>query len=133
MKEIEPTHRMKDRRREWDSNFTKKEKPINRIAVDFDNTICNTHFNEQTGVYELGSVYEPVAQVMTDQFWKGKEVVIYTARPKKEWHLIKNYLNENGIPYNRIKKKLLAEVYIDDRNLRPDEAFIWNRNERKTK
>jgi hydroxymethylpyrimidine pyrophosphatase-like HAD family hydrolase len=108
-----------------------KERPLNKIYVDLDGTLSKTHFNEETGHYDLGEVYEPVAEAITNQHFKGREIYIFTARPKKEREEIKQWLQENAIPYKKItNKKKPAIMYVDDKAVRPDEFYIFDKTEK---
>jgi hypothetical protein len=104
------------------------EKPLNRGYFDFDNTICRASFNEQTGHYDMGEPIEMIAQAITDEYFNGREIYIFTARPKKEWGEVRNWLDKEGIPYKKVTNvKKPALYYVDDRNFRPDEFVIWSK------
>jgi uncharacterized HAD superfamily protein len=106
-----------------------KEKPLpNRYCVDLDGTLSNTTFNEKTGHYDLGTPKEDVADAMGG-LALNNEIVIFTARPKKEWTEVQEWLDANGIPFDRIRKKPKARAYIDDRAMRPDELVLWHKRE----
>jgi hypothetical protein len=109
-----------------------KEQPLpNRFLVDFDQTLCNSHFNPKTGKYDTGGPIEAVVSAVVDQYFKGNEIIIFTSRPKKEWPVLREWLDREGVPYSGIKKKPLAKAYIDDKAMRPDEFIIFNMVEDK--
>ena len=54
------------------------------------------------------------------------EIIIFSARPKKEYPLMRRYLIKHKIAYDKIIKKPSAKLYVDDRSMRPDEFIaIW--------
>ena len=108
-----------------------KEKPLNKIFIDFDQTLCNTHFNPTTGEYQMGEVNSAVADAVNEQSLDfHRKVVVFTARPKREWKAIREWLDREGIGYHKVtNRKKPALYYVDDHAMRPDELIIWNRVE----
>jgi hypothetical protein len=107
-----------------------KETAINKIGIDFDNTLVKTTFNSETGKYDMGTPIEAVCDAVNQQALDfHKQIVIWTARPKKEWPEVRKWLDEQGVVYHKIKKKVLTQFIVDDRAMRPEEFVIWNRQE----
>ena len=89
--------------------------------MDFDNTLSRTTFNPKTGKYDMGEAIANVAQFVTDEYFNGAEIIIFSARPKREHPQMEEWLDREGIPFNKIKKKPQAKLYIDDMAKRPEE------------
>ena len=87
-------------------------------AIDFDDTITQTHFSD--GRWLMGELVPDMKEAI-NAVAKENEIIIFTARPKKEWKEVTRYLAENGVIFDRIAEKPLAIYYIDDRALRPNE------------
>lgn len=108
------------------------ETPLNAIFVDLDQTLSNTKLNEQTGHYDLGEAFDDVAEAVSDQFFKGREIVIFTARPEEEWDEVRDWLDHQAVPYHRVSNvKEPALFYVDDHAMRPDEFVTFNTNDTK--
>jgi hypothetical protein len=121
-------------------SFPSKKKPLiknvfteqeiegpKRLLIDFDVPIhkySKGYFNSQ--IYDIPT--EGAKEAL--QFLKneGFEIVIHTTRLSQEEHpegykvneqAIRSWLDEQGIPFDRItSEKLLALAYIDDRGVR---------------
>ena len=95
------------------------------VAVDFDGTI--TEEGPWLGQGEFYPIRPGVIEQLTALQAKGWRVVIWTTRGD-DIGLVKAYLDREGIPYDYInenppdvpvnlsEKKIIADVYIDDRN-----------------
>lgn len=98
----------------------KKETPITAFAIDFDNTISDTHFNTETGGYDMGDVLPDMKETI-NHLAKDHQIIIHTARPKEQWHSVTRYLAEHGVVFDRIAEKPLAIAYVDDKAMLPHE------------
>lgn len=102
------------------------------IAIDFDGVISNYKGFKGKGVFE-----EPVpGSIMAIQCLSlsGHTIIINTTR--SETWLVEEYLEKHKIPFNYINfcpenqrrhlspTKVLADVYIDDRNVRFDGNWV---------
>lgn len=104
------------------------------IAVDFDQTLCNSNYPE------CGPMMNGAKESMIALRKMGFLLLIYSCRTCS-WHpsifdngspgfvmgrdhviAMKNWLDENGIPYDEIddgsKGKPMAAAYIDDKGIR---------------
>ena len=98
-----------------------KESKLNSYYIDFDLTICNSHFNEETGHYDMG---EPMPYMIDAVNRCDKEIVIFTARPEEEWGEVKDWLDAHEVKHSGITNvKKPALRYVDDRAMSP-EVFI---------
>ncbi len=98
--------------REWDA--------YGRIVVayDFDNTVYDYH--------KEGHDYSEVIELIHQLHEAGAYLMVYTARPQTELYKVRNYLDENRIPYDSVNKmpdflpftenkKLYYNILLDDR------------------
>jgi len=87
------------------------------IAVDFDNTLFDYH--------KEGHSYDIVINLLQRLKKIGMEIVIWTGSAKSRYDFIKEYLNENDIPFDRINEnpvffksdssKIFYSILLDDR------------------
>lgn len=99
------------------------------IAVDFDGTLCSHAFPE---IGEHNRIHRRIAKFLTFEKEKGAKLILYTCREdlperkylseavewcKKVYGLEFDYINEN--PQNPFGngRKVMADLYIDDRSL----------------
>lgn len=96
------------------------------IAVDFD--CCIAHYKKWKGIDVFGPPIEGAKDALIDLKSQGHRIIIYTCRiPSLK---LQNYLKTNGIPFDAINenpwtwladpdptipRKILADVYIDDK------------------
>jgi hypothetical protein len=108
------------------------------IAIDFDDTIVDTDFPNIIGL-------KPHArEVMWKIIEHGGQIMVWTARG--DLNPVRDFLDFSMVPYGGINedfeevlleypkfsRKILADVYIDDRNLDTKESGIdWLEIERK--
>lgn len=94
---------------------------VKRIAVDFDNTLT-----EDNVAYWEGERPEPdeaVVEAVRELYHSGHTVIIWTARPWSEAGQIAAHCTEWGVKYHGIRcAKGSADVYVDDKAIRPQEA-----------
>lgn len=111
---IDPfTHKEMVKKR-WKNELEKYGKLI--IAFDFDYTVHN--YREEDNF-----AYDVVMQLLRD--WRPyAHFVVFTASPEERYPYIKNYLEENNIPYDKINedilernytRKIYYNVFLDDR------------------
>ncbi|WP_260459672.1 hypothetical protein [Bacillus cereus] len=88
------------------------------VAYDFDNTVYDYHKEGQT--------YDSVIQLLHECKENGAYLMVYTARKDNELAFVKEYLEQNSIPYDSINetpdfitckggKKLYYNILLDDR------------------
>lgn len=95
---------------------------VDRLAVDFDNTLTLdgvAYWDD-----ERPDPDEPALEAVREHYRAGGTVMIWTARPWSEAGRIASHLAEWGVPYHGIRcEKGSADVYVDDKALRPSDAF----------
>lgn len=108
-----------------------RKKQYNYIAVDFDGTLC---------VHQFPEIGEPIPEMIAfirQKHAEGTKIILYTCRDDSEE---RSYLQEaidwcflNDIPIDAAnenpwvpfgKKKLYADIYIDDRAVSPWEVML---------
>ena len=87
------------------------------IAVDFDNTLFDYH--------KEGNSYDIVINLLRRLKKIGMEIIIWTGSAKSRYDFIREYLNENNIPFDRINEnpvffksdspKIFYSILLDDR------------------
>lgn len=83
------------------------------IAVDFDKTIAYSAPPDFVPTDIMNDAKRKLEELRAHK-WK---IVVHTARPWAEYETIESWLDYFEIPYDRIQcGKLLAKMYIDDRN-----------------
>ena len=89
-----------------------------RLLVDFDNTLT-----EDNVAYWEGERPEPddtVVEAVTEQYHRGKTVIVWTARPWSEAARIAAHLTEWGVPYHGLRcEKGSGDLYVDDKAVQP--------------
>ncbi len=94
------------------------------IAVDFDGTIVDHEYPE------IGKPKLFVFETLKALQEKGHQLILWTYRAGKELDEAVDYCRKNGIEFyavnknypeeiydNTISRKIIADIYIDDRNL----------------
>jgi hydroxymethylpyrimidine pyrophosphatase-like HAD family hydrolase len=94
------------------------------IAVDFDGTIVNHEYPE------IGKPKLFVFETLKALQEKGHQLILWTYRAGKELDEAVEYCRRNGVEFyavnknypeevydNTISRKILADIYIDDRNI----------------
>jgi hypothetical protein len=83
-------------------------------CVDFDGVIAEYSGFQGIGVFgkPIGGTVEALQQLHND----GWHIIVFTSRVEQD--RIASYLRNNGIPYDEIAWKPMADVYIDDRAIR---------------
>lgn len=88
------------------------------IAVDFDNTLAECHFDLETGINHIGDAIPGALAKCQELADHGYKIIIHTSRPWWDYEAIEEWLNGHGFPYSRIVcGKLMARAYVDDRNI----------------
>lgn len=94
------------------------------VAIDFDQTIVDGESHDINNMKLIHGVKEAVEKF----FDKGIRIIIWTCRDDLDE--VANWLDENMIPYDYINnnptqptdsRKVMADVYIDDRTINPKE------------
>lgn len=98
----------------------KEVKPIpNKYLVDFDGTICQTDWDGK--IFAMGKPI-PGMREAVNKVGEKSEIVIFTARPKKEFKLVRRWLVDNGVHFDKVSnKKVPARGYVDDRAIYPQD------------
>lgn len=95
------------------------------LAIDFDGTIAHASYPE------LGDPKPNAVEVIRKLKEEGCYIIIWTCREGQHLHWIAAYCDLHGIPYDSINeqhpdifnfyknntRKVLADIYLDDRNL----------------
>lgn len=98
------------------------------IAIDFDNTIVNTVYNEETRLTEIRGLKDGAKEYINKLHNDGHYIIIWTCRENENQCIAEKFLIDNGIYYDRINanhtewfynkkhdsRKVFADVYIDD-------------------
>ena len=104
-----------------------KEETLHDYFIDLDGTLSDTHFNPDTGHYDLG---EPLPRMVdaVNNCAKEHNIVVFSARPVTEYDEVSRWLQEHGITHSEITNiKRPALKYIDDKGQDPQTfASIWN-------
>lgn len=92
------------------------------VAVDFDQTITkDISYDPYPDIGEEIPDLEMIRWI-NDQA-QYNEIIVYTARGEELREATQNWLDHNGVNYDKIvMDKLDADMYIDDKAVRPDEA-----------
>lgn len=100
------------------------------VAVDIDGVIA-TGTVEDVYSSAAGWAYERCSPLMKGidlvrgLYSSGIKIVLYTARWEKDREKTEVWLRQHGVPYHELRMdKPSAELYIDDRAFRYDEALI---------
>jgi hypothetical protein len=117
------------------------EKPVRRIALDFDGTVCDHDF-PRIGAPKAG-VKDAIERLKALGFYiliwscrtSGWDYSIFGGDPAQHTlerpHVkaMAEWLKDNGIPYDEIddgsRGKPLAEIYVDDKAWRFDHTTNW--------
>ena len=105
------------------------------VAIDFDGTITKENLYPK-----IGEIREDVKRVI-NKIAKNNIVCIWTCREGKELNDAFNFLNQKEImfhylnysPYDRLNKdmrKIIADYYIDDRNIFCNGNVNWKEIEK---
>lgn len=104
-------------------------KKLKTVAIDFDGTIVEHRFPK------VGDLKMNVVKKIKAWYEKGHTIIIWTCRTDKYADEAKAFLDKNNIPYHffnenpssRIKsRKVLADIYLDDRALNVDDINSFN-------
>jgi uncharacterized HAD superfamily protein len=86
------------------------------IMIDMDGVICT---EERMLERPLAKPLEGAREALERLRAAGHTIVIYTARTWAEYRVTKNWLDENGFPYDGLLMgKPVADIWIDDRAVR---------------
>ena len=98
------------------------------IAVDFDGTIT-----ERNIFPDIGKIRKHAAEAIRNLQNAGHKVVLWTCREGKHLDEARVFLRLNGIeldgfnysPYQLQSRKIVADVYIDDKNVFMVDDVDW--------
>jgi len=91
------------------------------IGVDFDNTLTDGNVRYWQG--ERAEPDDDVVDAIRDLYHNGAHIVVWTARPWSEAHMVASHLTAWELPYHGIRcEKGSADAYVDDKAVRPGEA-----------
>lgn len=86
-------------------------------AIDFDGTIATSTWSIDNPNAKPGPPLEGVRFKLWEIWDSGNKIAVHTARSYADFNIIEAYMYHYDLPFNRIFcGKLLAHVYIDDRN-----------------
>lgn len=88
------------------------------IAVDFDNTLTNKSIYPITGKLNSAAI-----MYLNGLKASGHKLILFTARTGKYLDEAVNLCKANGLEFDGIEPKVKADIYIDDRAIRPEE--LW--------
>ncbi len=103
------------------------------IAVDFDGTIT-----ERNCFPDIAPIRKYAAIAINNLQAVGHCVVLWTCRESLELDKARHFLNENGIemnaynysPYSIQSRKIVADIYIDDKNVFMVDDVDWYKIEK---
>ena len=89
------------------------------ICIDLDGTIAE--YNGQYKFNEIGAPIMPVIRKIQNLHAAGYKLFIQTTRSWAEYDAVKDWLDNNNIPYEQIIMggKPIAYAYLDDRAVNP--------------
>ena len=103
------------------------------IAIDFDGTITDKNIFPQ-----IGEPKEYAVEAIHNIQKAGHQIVLWTCREGYSLEEAKKWLQENGIiisfynfsPYQLQSRKIVADVYIDDKNVFMVDDVDWHKIEK---
>lgn len=97
------------------------------FCYDIDGTLLHTSYED--GVYTLIEKNEERIKELNDLKAQGHTIILHTGRHWNHIKITKKQLEEAGINYDSlVMGKPVADVYIDDRSIRPEECFNTFKN-----
>ena len=102
------------------------------IACDFDGTITDKNLFPQ-----IGEMKEYALEAIHNLQAAGHKIVLWTCREGYYLDEAKKWLNDNGLdldfynysPYQLPSRKIVADVYIDDKNVFMVDDVNWHKIE----
>lgn len=102
------------------------------IAVDFDGTLTDKNIFPQ-----IGEMKEYAREAIHNLQAAGHKVVLWTCREGRYLDDAREWLNEHGIdldfynfsPYQLQSRKIVADVYVDDKNVFMVDSVDWHKIE----
>jgi len=89
-----------------------------RVAIDFDGVLIEWHGFDKPDI-EFGKPKKDAVEAVKRLTDLGYECYILTARHKRDWSAIKDWLKQYGFPEMVVgNRKMTAIAYIDDRGIR---------------
>lgn len=97
------------------------------IAVDFDGTICTNEYPK------CGKINRDVVRKLIKLRSRGNKIILWTCRTDRELDEAVEYCRKYGLEFDKVNenldsvvssfggdtRKLVADFYVDDRNLTP--------------
>jgi hydroxymethylpyrimidine pyrophosphatase-like HAD family hydrolase len=97
------------------------------FCFDIDNTILITEY--KNGTYLIKHVNSYILRVIKKLREEGHQIILYTGRHWNHLKLTKDQIKETGIEYDTlILGKPVADFYIDDLSVRPEEVHKFLKN-----
>jgi hydroxymethylpyrimidine pyrophosphatase-like HAD family hydrolase len=97
------------------------------FCFDIDNTLLMTNY--ENGTYTVKHVNAYIVRLIKELKKKGHIIILHTGRHWNHIKLTKEQVEETGITYDSlVMGKPVADVYIDDRSVRPEECFKHFKN-----
>lgn len=94
---------------------------MSRVAVDFDGTITESNVAFWDG--EQPEPDKEMIEWINQRYFAGDTVLIWTARDEGKRAQTERWLQEWGVRYHAlVMDKVSADVYVDDKAARPNEA-----------
>lgn len=102
------------------------------IAVDFDGTLTDKNIFPQ-----IGEMKEYALEAIHNLQAAGNKIVLWTCREGRYLDDAREWLNEHGIdldfynfsPYQLQSRKIVADVYVDDKNVFMVDNVDWRKIE----
>lgn len=69
------------------------------VAIDFDNTIANSHFPD------IGDMYEGAKEVINKWHQRGAYIIIWTCRSGRGMYEAEQYLLDHGVHFHKINEQ----------------------------
>lgn len=100
-----------------------------KIAVDFDGCLCENRFPY------IGKANEALIQKLRLAQEDGHKIILWTCRDDDLLEAAIDWCDEHGLIFDAInknygkvragtgRKKIVADIYIDDRAMKPDEVL----------
>ena len=98
-----------------------KLKTLVRIGVDFDETLCKSHYDPPTSKWVMGVPVSGAREALEEMKKLGYKPWVFTARPSFEEIEIWEWLTRWGLKkyiHGVVTGKPLFKVVIDDRSIR---------------
>lgn len=108
------------------------------IAVDFDGTLCEHEFPK------IGKANSDLIDFLVDLKIKGVHIILWTCREGKFLDEAVEWCNDQGLYFDKVNEnmdgiskgfadhKIVADIYIDDRSINPNDEYYLEMLKRLT-